>query len=383
MRFAFLLLIFKYALLLFFIFPLYHFQAVRPALPFATFKNAELFLTNNTVIVAKNKRNFTVFPLSFNPEPSTYVAPRGLMYVYNAGNIQTKNIDGDVLIFADDSILGAGHYYHFIEHLLGTWNFLTYDRAEKIKTILFCFTKQSDQDYKWSGNVNEINLTLLKALYPNANIIGLCSDNKKTKIIADNLHISSRVYSHTFEHSGYDNFHGDTYDKFEPMRLKLMRDKVFAALDIKMQPKTQNLRITYCKRNVGRTMQPDLEQELLTSIAHTTRQPINVVDFSEYSFKEQLQIIANTDLLIGVHGNGLTHLIFLPDHAAVIEYHDGPMSDFYLLFAFMRNIEYHGNSHKDWTKPFTAYIGKSPQGNVTEIDLPGTLNIIRQLQARN
>lgn len=36
-------------------------------------------------------------------------------------------------------------------------------------------------------------------------------------------------------------------------------------------------------------------------------------------FREQLKVIQNTDVLIGMHGAGLTHMLFLPDWASVFE----------------------------------------------------------------
>ena len=39
----------------------------------------------------------------------------------------------------------------------------------------------------------------------------------------------------------------------------------------------------------------------------------------ETDFREQLMVMQNTDILIGMHGAGLTHLLFLPDWAAVFE----------------------------------------------------------------
>ena len=44
-----------------------------------------------------------------------------------------------------------------------------------------------------------------------------------------------------------------------------------------------------------------------------------VVYSKPMSFSEQLEITRNTDILIGIHGAGLTHLLFLPDWAACIE----------------------------------------------------------------
>ena len=35
-----------------------------------------------------------------------------------------------------------------------------------------------------------------------------------------------------------------------------------------------------------------------------------------------MQIIRNTDILVGIHGAGLTHMLFLPDWAVVFELYD-------------------------------------------------------------
>jgi len=37
------------------------------------------------------------------------------------------------------------------------------------------------------------------------------------------------------------------------------------------------------------------------------------------SFKQQLEITSNTDIFIGIHGAGLTHLLFLPNWAVLFE----------------------------------------------------------------
>lgn len=44
-----------------------------------------------------------------------------------------------------------------------------------------------------------------------------------------------------------------------------------------------------------------------------------VVYNKKVPFKKQLEITRNSDIFIGIHGAGLTHLMFLPDWAAVFE----------------------------------------------------------------
>ncbi|CAG7916124.1 unnamed protein product [Penicillium olsonii] len=46
---------------------------------------------------------------------------------------------------------------------------------------------------------------------------------------------------------------------------------------------------------------------------------IKEVDFAAISFKEQLEIVQSTNILVGVHGAGLTHAMFLPPRSTVVE----------------------------------------------------------------
>ncbi len=47
----------------------------------------------------------------------------------------------------------------------------------------------------------------------------------------------------------------------------------------------------------------------------------------EMPFLEQIRITHNSDIFIGMHGAGLTHLLFLPDWAVIFE--------LYVVFVFL------------------------------------------------
>jgi protein O-GlcNAc transferase len=57
-------------------------------------------------------------------------------------------------------------------------------------------------------------------------------------------------------------------------------------------------------------------EELKATIPHVK---VQIIDFAAISFEEQLQIIRETDVLVGVHGAGLTHGMFLREGSVIVE----------------------------------------------------------------
>ena len=45
------------------------------------------------------------------------------------------------------------------------------------------------------------------------------------------------------------------------------------------------------------------------------------MDFNLLSFEEQIEVDLTTDVMVGPHGAGLMHNIFMPDRAVLIELH--------------------------------------------------------------
>jgi glycoprotein 2-beta-D-xylosyltransferase len=62
------------------------------------------------------------------------------------------------------------------------------------------------------------------------------------------------------------------------------------------------------------------EEEFLEKIKSTfLGHDIRGVQIDLYNMTEQLKMIVDTDILVGMHGAGLTHVLFLPKHAGVVE----------------------------------------------------------------
>jgi len=65
-----------------------------------------------------------------------------------------------------------------------------------------------------------------------------------------------------------------------------------------------------------------------------------VVYSRDIPFKEQLEISANSDVLVGIHGAGLTHLMFLPDWAAEFELYNCEDANCYADLSRLRGLHY-------------------------------------------
>ncbi|KAK1799549.1 hypothetical protein P4O66_000430 [Electrophorus voltai] len=63
------------------------------------------------------------------------------------------------------------------------------------------------------------------------------------------------------------------------------------------------------------------QQELINALKTVALFEVKLVDYKykDMSFLEQIRVTHNSDIFIGMHGAGLTHLLFLPDWAVIFE----------------------------------------------------------------
>jgi capsular polysaccharide biosynthesis protein len=69
------------------------------------------------------------------------------------------------------------------------------------------------------------------------------------------------------------------------------------------------------------------EEEVWRSVKEAdTDAVVNGVQLDRLSMIEQLELVSDTDILIGMHGAGLSHIIYLPQTSGVIELYPNYMS---------------------------------------------------------
>lgn len=132
-------------------------------------------------------------------------------------------------------------------------------------------------------------------------------------------------------------------------------------LRIPEQPrKSTKLRVTFLSRQT-KYRRIINEDELVEALDHHPDYDVKKVTYSrEISFKEQLAITRNTDILIGIHGAGLTHLLFLPNWASLFEIYNCEDPGCYKDLARLRGINY--ITWEDEEKVFPEDEGHHPEG---------------------
>uniref|UniRef100_A0A3P9HCU9 EGF domain-specific O-linked N-acetylglucosamine transferase n=1 Tax=Oryzias latipes TaxID=8090 RepID=A0A3P9HCU9_ORYLA len=107
------------------------------------------------------------------------------------------------------------------------------------------------------------------------------------------------------------------------------------------KPKERHVRLTLLARSTE--YRKILNQEKLVNALKTV--PLLEVTVVDYKYKDvpflkQLEISHNSDIFIGMHGAGLTHLLFLPDWAVIFELYNCQDESCYRDLARLRGIRY-------------------------------------------
>ncbi|ETN60228.1 glycosyltransferase [Anopheles darlingi] len=123
----------------------------------------------------------------------------------------------------------------------------------------------------------------------------------------------------------------------------------------------RRLRITFLSRQT-RYRRVLNENELVASISDNPDYSVQLVTYGqEMSFAEQLKITRNTDIFIGMHGAGLTHLLFLPKWGTLFELYHCEDPNCYRDLARLRGVHY-----LSWERDNLVYPegeGRHPERN--------------------
>lgn len=346
------------------------------------FKN--LFLYKNHYLVALDNDKESFDPHNIFSEHGSYhynieiTNPEFLQSKKNSLK-RSKMIPGTTLILSasDEMKSMQAHYFHFCEEFLLGWSAYRHLGCPPIETIVY-----PDID-NWKGRFHDISAKIITSVLPNVQVISASefkSLSKKYLLQFENAIIVDRHTCHK----------NDEVNKFNKMVLahknyikkeyvREIRDSVLETLRTYDTPNTKPY-ITYIMRKSYRYLEPEFEKKLLSQIQEQFPQyRLNPVWLENYTFSEQMQIIRNTKVLIGAHGNGLTHQLFLPSNSLVIEiFPEDAYANDYQLLSQLSGHTYFG------LDPKNGIISKGEaqmpiRGNVNQVITEFDLNIITKI----
>jgi hypothetical protein len=142
----------------------------------------------------------------------------------------------------------------------------------------------------------------------------------------------------------------------------------------------RRLRALYVKRQPPRCLASDYERQLLALLG--TVFDVRVADFAALDWEDQVRAAASADLMVGVHGNGLTNLLWLQPGSVVIELFPPGFRQYdYQVMCELSGISYFGIEgelvHREYGRDGPCR-GTGLEGNVTieALDWPAVNDVL-------
>lgn len=113
------------------------------------------------------------------------------------------------------------------------------------------------------------------------------------------------------------------------------------------------------------------DAQLVEKLAEAGGNSITVrgVDFQKMSFRDQIELMRSTNILVGMHGAGLANLFFLPEQAIVVEFGDNHGQ--YMSHHYFRNFaHWAGKTYlawKNWGEGTAIRIDEEDFKNMMEV----------------
>jgi hypothetical protein len=294
--------------------------------------------TENKIEESKNAYQVMLFKekiLLFTDEqfPFAILPPSAMPTQYAT----LKNISW-ILLNKDKEYGLLGHYFHYIEHLIALW--AAFDL--NMKTLYpYCNHTEINQ---WVENIvigpkmnrkqwlkNGINEFLTNALFPNAKVYA----NDTDSIISSPLHTNWIKFDTAFIMERRGTGWGSGINKMsslplfwalnkDPLVLERFKKHVVDAAIRKTEPYQPSfdnkLQVLYINRQGNaRSLTDDAHASLLQLLATEQRIKATVVNMELYTPEEQIKMSHNADVIIGVHGNGLTNGLWMRKGGLLIE----------------------------------------------------------------
>jgi len=235
----------------------------------------------------------------------------------------TPAVPGYTAVITDDM---GQHYFHFLESIIWLWavqhEFLGGEAPARI-----VFTHAWD-----NRKQNRVQQGVLGALYPGVPILDADADWPAD---FDNVLIYDRDEAETYLNKVLEPAMG-----FARPHVMHMTQRVREALDVADEPGNVP-RFLHVPRPPARRFEPAVQAALLAFLQPRGR--LTEVDFANLTWKQQVRLSATHDVLLGVHGNGLTNMLWMRPGSLVLEFFPAGVHHYdYQFFAELCGHDYFG-----------------------------------------
>lgn len=263
--------------------------------------------------------------------------------------------DGIVLMFSEDLGPFLEWYFHFIEYIYAMWTLLGEFGLHnaRVKYIVFPYSGFDLSDTNdWPGRPPVfMNKQVLEALWPTARILSeaefiqtfqalarkpfMLSGNRLVKI--SSLVVVDR---HSTIASGLvtklNKMNADILNYIRFHHQSLQTRLLNSLLGDRQVHNTSSAKakVILVDRFGGlRNMARSILQILLEALKKRENFDVEVVAFEKLEFREQVKKSAQADIMLGIHGNGLTHSMWLKPGSLLVEIF--PKESFQADYQFM------------------------------------------------
>ncbi len=256
--------------------------------------------------------------------------------------------------------IGVAHYFHFLEAFI--WVLAIQHRYFSNKPMRRIIFPVSFWDNPHQNNVQS---KMIDIVYPGVEIIagGDGTPERLQNLVYLNRMLCKTDINKFLEHA----------QAFAAPSLRAFCEQVRKANQVAPQarPITRRPRVIYVKRHPPRCLSAESEAKLLAWL--DARFQLQTADFAQMSWSEQVVASASSDVMIGVHGNGLTNLLWIEPGGVVIElFPDGFHQYDYQMYSELAGLHYYGlegdRIHRDHGRD-GPNRGGQVEGNVLIEDL--------------
>jgi hypothetical protein len=234
---------------------------------------------------------------------------------------------------------GAYHYFHFMEAMSWLWS-IQHAFLGGVAPQNIVFTMPWD-----NPDQNHVQIAVLDALYPGVSLADPGGDWPAT---IDNVLIFDRSWAET----RYNKIIEPALGFARPYLMDMSR-RVRAAVGA-FPGKTGSPNFLHVTRPPPRHLEPPARESLLAMLQRFG--PVLEVDFGFLPWAQQVRLSAAHDVMVSVHGNGLTNVLWMRPGSLVLEFFP-PGSRHYEVqfFAELCGLDYFGFESDNVFPAFSRY----------------------------